>query len=766
VTDIVRRRIRITGIVQGVGFRPHVHTLATHHGLTGTVANDDRGVTIEVQGRPTAADTFLTDLLAGPPPAAIIQQVDATDLDPIDESGFRIVATDRTGTATTLVSPDLDVCADCVSEMTDPHDRRYRYPFINCTNCGPRFSIIRATPYDRPATTMAAFEMCTTCRAEYEDPTNRRFHAQPNACADCGPRLWLQTTYGTATDTADAIAAVKALIRTGGIIAIKGIGGFHLACDATSAVAVEELRRRKRRSAKPFAVMAADVETARTMVDLSDADVAVLTSRAKPIVLSPATGHSAGQVIAPGQRRIGVMLPYTPLHHMLLDPGDIWVMTSGNIATEPIITTNEDALLRLADVADAFLLHDRDIARPIDDSVVVSTRGDADTPGRADAAAVPVRRSRGFAPLPVDLAFSTPPMLAVGGELKATLCLADGSRAFLSQHIGDMENLETLGAFEQTATDLQDLLRIDPELLVCDMHPAYLSRRWAHEHADGRRVIEVQHHHAHIASLLAEHRWSSPVIGISFDGTGYGADGTVWGGEILVGDLTGFERAGHLQAFTMPGGDVSVRNPYRLALSLLHQHGHDWAAGLPPVDASPEEERAVIAHQLRSGLNALVTTSAGRLFDAVASLAGVCHEATYEAQAAMEFEALVEDVAVDGPGYKLPVETRDGMLVLSHAGLIRDILSDLDGHTATIEIAAKFHRSVARAIADAAAMIGAHSEVDTVGLSGGVFQNRVLTRMCTTLLNAAGFSVLTHRLVPPNDAGLALGQIALAVRKV
>ena len=411
------------------------------------------------------------------------------------------------------------------------------------------------------------------------------------------------------------------------------------------------------------------------------------------------------------------MLPYTPLHHLLLEPGDVWVMTSGNLATEPIITDNDDAVLRLRDVADAFLLHDRDIARPVDDSVVISV----------GSGSVPVRRSRGFAPMPVDLAFDTPPMLAVGGELKATLCLADGNRAFLSQHIGDMENLETLDAFEQTAADLQSLLRIDPEILVCDMHPAYLSRRWGHDHAGGRKVIEVQHHHAHMASLLAEHQTNEPIIGISFDGTGYGLDGTIWGGEILVGDLTGFGRAGHIQPFTMPGGDVSVRNPYRLALSLLHQHDHEWMSGLPPVDVCPDEERDVIAHQLTSGLNTTTTTSAGRLFDAVASLAGVCHEATFEAQAAMEFEALVGDASADGPRYVMPVEDRDGALVITHSELIDGVLADLANATTPDHIAARFHRGLAHGVLASAESTRARTGITRVGLSGGVFQNRVLT---------------------------------------
>ena len=752
MADLVRRRIRITGIVQGVGFRPHVHALATRHGLAGTVSNDDRGVTIEVQGPVSIIDAFITDLVASPPPAAIIQQVETTEVAVADESDFRIIRTDRTGSATTLVSPDLDVCSECVAEMRDPADRRYRYPFINCTNCGPRFSIIRETPYDRPITTMATFEMCGPCRTEYEDPADRRFHAQPNACPNCGPRVWLEAGGTGEVVDEDSITAVRERVRSGGVVAIKGIGGFHLACDATSAEVVDELRRRKRRAAKPFAVMTADLDTARAIVDISVADAAVLGSRAKPIVLLPATDDGLAAAIAPGQRRIGVMLPYTPLHHLLLEQGDIWVMTSGNLASEPIITDNEDAVLRLGDVADAFLLHDRDIARPVDDSVVISV---GSTP-------VPVRRSRGFAPMPVDLAFDTPPTLAVGGELKATLCIADGNRAFLSQHIGDMENLKTLAAFEQTAADFESLLRIDPEVLVCDMHPTYLSRRWAHEHADGRRVIEVQHHHAHIASLLAEHRTDEPIIGVSFDGTGYGLDGTVWGGEILVGDLTGFERAGHVEPFTMPGGDVSVRNPYRLALSLLSQHGHDWVPGLPPVDASTDEERSVIAHQLASGLNTTTTTSAGRLFDAVSSLAGVCHEATYEAQAAMELEALVSDARVDGPRYELAVEDRAGILVLGHGALVEPLLTDLASGMGRGEIAARFHRGLAFAVSEVAETLRARTGITRVGLSGGVFQNRTLTTMCAALLDDACSDVLTHRLVPSNDAGLALGQVALA----
>ena len=627
--------------------------------------------------------------------------------------------------------------------MLDPINRRYRYPFINCTNCGPRFTITLSTPYDRPATTMAPFAMCDACRAEYENPADRRFHAQPNACPACGPGLWLEPG-----GEGDPIEAARALVAAGRTVALKGVGGFHLACDARSDEAVRRLRERKNRADKPFAVMVADLATAETIVRLGAEERVALTSRRRPIVLADARADAGvSPAVAPGIDRLGVMLPCSPLHHLLVQPGEVWVMTSGNVSSEPIVTDNDVARRTLAPLADALLLHDRDVHVPCDDSVVrVLPDGE-----------LPVRRSRGYAPFPVRLGFSTVPTLAVGGELKATFCLASGSDAFMSQHIGDMANLETLAAFATAVDHMQTLFRIHPEMLVADLHPRYLSAGWAEKTAEGRPVVRVQHHHAHIASLIAENRHEGPVIGFSFDGTGYGTDGTIWGGEVLVGDLTGFERVGHLAPATLAGGDASVLRPYRMALSHLHRAGIAWEEGIPSVAAAPEAERRTLLHQVETGFASTQTTSVGRLFDAVSSLAGICHVVTYEGQAAMQLESAVDSRAEGAYTFAIGDD-----LVIDPTPAIVAIVDDLHAGATPGAISARFHRGLATAVADVAAALRARTGVGTVALSGGVFQNVTLLGEVTLLVAERGLSVLRHRLVPPNDGGLALGQVALA----
>ena len=763
-----RIRIEVTGVVQGVGFRPFVHRLATAAGLSGFVGNDGDGVFAELEGDPVAVDTVVARIVASPPPLAHIDAVTARAVEPTGSAGFEIVSSRAGSGAATFVSPDLDVCEDCRRELFDPADRRFRYPFINCTNCGPRFTITLSTPYDRPATTMAGFTMCGRCQAEYDDPTDRRFHAQPNACPECGPRVWIESDGDQVGDrVADPVAAARALVARGSIVAVKGVGGFHLACNARNDEAVSELRARKNRIEKPFAVMVADLATARSIVLLSDAESEVLASRRRPIVLAEARTDVSADIglspaVAPGMKRLGVMLPSSPLHHLLVEPGEVWVMTSGNISAEPIVKDNDEARRVLTHLADALLLHDRDIHVPCDDSVV-RLLGDDE---------LPVRRSRGYAPLPVRLGFDTPPTLAVGGELKATFCLAAGRDAFMSQHIGDMENLETLAAFTAAVEHMQTLFRIHPEVLVADLHPRYLSASWAERAADGRPVVRVQHHHAHIASVLAEHRHAGPVIGFSFDGTGYGTDGTIWGGEILVGDLTGFERVGHLAAAALPGGDASVRRPYRMALSHLYRAGLPWSDSIPAVAATPAVERAALRHQLETGLNSVDTSSMGRLFDAVASLAGVRHVVSYEGQAAMELEALVapdEDGAypfgiVDGAVLDGAVVDGAAMTgsVIDPTPALRGVLADLAAGVGPGIIAARFHHGLARTVAELARRIRRETGLGTVVLSGGVFQNAILTKEVTGRVAADGMTVLRHRIVPPNDGGLALGQLALA----
>ncbi len=751
-TTVIRQQLRVTGVVQGVGFRPTVYQLANNLGLAGFVGNDSAGVFIELEGESEAIDGFLLRLQADPPPLAHIDGVERSDMPVVGDAGFVIVASRRRDDATTLVSPDLEVCADCLAELSDPADRRYRYPFVNCTNCGPRFTITRETPYDRPLTTMARFVMCDACQAEYDDPTNRRFHAQPNACHDCGPHIWLEHD-GAIVSTEDIIAESRRRIAAGEIIAIKGIGGFHLACDARNVDAVATLRKRKHRTAKPFAVMAADLAGATAIASLTDPERILLEAPQRPIVLAEeAAGSELVAAVAPGTNRIGVMLPYAPLHHLLLEPGDVWVMTSANHASEPIVKDNDEARRQLASLADMMLLHNRSIHVHCDDSVVRVAAGGE----------LPIRRSRGYAPFPVRLPIAVPPMLAVGGELKATFCLADGKNAFMSQHIGDMENIETLDAFTAAVDHMISLFRIEPVRIVADLHPRYLSTRWAEERF-GDQVVHVQHHHAHIASVMAENGHLGPVIGFSFDGTGYGTDGTIWGGEILLGDLDGFERVGHLGVAQLVGGDAAVKRPYRMALAHLWAAGTTWDIRIPSVGRASEEERGIIRHQLETGLNSVETTSMGRLFDAVASLAGVRHEISYEGQAAIELEALgTADIT---GSYSFDLVERDGRLVLDPGGVIAAVAGDVVAGATAPVISTRFHRALADAVVASAEEMRRGYHVATAALSGGVFQNVTLLEAAKQGLEETGFEVLTHRLVPPNDGGLALGQIALAGRR-
>jgi hydrogenase maturation protein HypF len=748
-----RRRLIVTGIVQGVGFRPFVYSLATDLALCGFVGNDTDGVFIEVEGPRDALDRFTSRLRSEAPPAARIAAIDHADLVPSGDDSFRIVASRGATAGTALVSPDLRACDDCLRELRDPENRRFRYPFINCTNCGPRFTITESTPYDRPNTTMAPFAMCEPCRAEYEDPADRRFHAQPNACPDCGPRVWLETASTTTAE--DPIGRTRDLIAAGAVVAIKGIGGFHLACDASSDEAVALLRERKGRVEKPFAVMVADVATAHRVTELSDTEVRLLESRERPIVLATArVGSGVSDLVAPGTASFGVMLPYTPLHALLLEPGEVWVMTSGNRAQEPIVTGNEDARTRLGDLVDAFLMHDRDIHVPCDDSV---TRV-------VDGTELPVRRSRGYAPYPVPLPFAVPPLLATGGELKATFCLASGHDGFMSQHIGDMENLETLDAFARAVEHFRDLFRIEPQLIAADLHPGYLSTRWAKREANGRPVVEVQHHHAHIAAVMADNGLTEPVIGFSFDGTGYGTDGTVWGGEVLIADYGTFRRVAHLTPVPLPGGDAAVRQPWRMALSHLWAAGIPWAPDLPPVAATEPTERSVVRTQLERRLNSVDTSSMGRLFDAIASLSGVRHRVTYEAQAAIELEALVRDTATGS--YRFGIRTGAGTILVDPGPVVEAVVGDVRAGTDPGTIAARFHRGVAEMMVAVADRVRQRHGLATVGLSGGVFQNVTIAEAARNRLEEAGFTVATHRLVPPNDGGLALGQAVIAGREM
>ncbi|MGH3960785.1 carbamoyltransferase HypF [Mycobacterium sp.] len=751
----VRQRFTVTGVVQGVGFRPFVHRIASELGLAGFVGNDSGAVFIEVQGSVARIVDFGRQLRADAPPLARISAVSVVELEANGDAGFRIVESQTVLGATTPIPPDIAVCDDCVAELFDPADRRYRHPFITCTNCGPRFTIIRALPYDRPATTMSAFAMCERCAAEYHDPANRRFHAQPIACPDCGPSLWFQQGAERVGGSDAALAATQHALADGAVVAIKGIGGYHLACVVDDESVVAGLRARKARGAKPFAVLVRDLEVARRYAHIDDTEAAVLTSPARPIVLLRRR-HDApvAAAVAPGSPLIGLMLPYSPIHHLLLAPvPDALVMTSANRSDEPICFTEDDAALRLlrpsAALCDAVLDHNRPIHVPCDDSVVRVI----------DDRELPIRRSRGYAPLPIDLGRDGPSVLAVGGELKNTFCLTDGARAYMSGHIGDMATLETLRAFERAVGQLSEI-RHQPVRLAADLHPGYQTRSWAERHADDRPLDLVQHHHAHVVSLLAEHgRLGEPITGVSFDGTGYGCDGTIWGGEILaVGpDSRRFVRVAHLLPVPLPGGDAAVRNPWRMALSALWMAGVDWTPDLAPVRAASPAELRVTRSQLDSNVGCVPCSSMGRLFDAVASLLGVRHRIDYEGQAAIELEVLAE--SVDEPA-ALRLNVRDDG-VIDPLPMVRAMVSALRAGARPAALAAGFHRAVAAAVAEAVELVAGN--VRLVGLTGGVFQNVLLLRACRGRLQQAGFEVLTHHTVPPNDGGLALGQAAVSM---
>ena len=751
-----RRRLRICvrGVVQGVGFRPFVYTCAAEAGLTGSVRNDSAGAVIEVEGDGAAVASFLLRLQRHPPPLAMIEELSTQDIPLIGGTGFVIADTSRSDGGRTLASPDVAMCVDCDSELRDPDNRRYRHPFVNCTNCGPRFTIIGSLPYDRAATTMAHFPMCSECAREYADPTDRRFHAQPVCCPHCGPTLRYRTPDGIHTHGADGLRHARKLLRDGGILALKGIGGYHLACDASDATAVAELRRRKRRGDKPFAVMVPDLDAAGAIAEVDAAAVRALSGVQRPIVLLTRRPHAAvADAVAPHNPDLGVMLAYAPVHVLLFglpgdDPGpQCLVMTSGNLGGEPICFTDDEAVDRLAGLADGWLMHDRAILVPCDDSVI----------RMVDGHELPIRRSRGYAPLPVTLPISISPPLAVGADLKNTLAVADGKYAWLSQHVGDMDDVATLSAFDSAHRHLCELTGVDPEVLVADAHPRYRSTAWARRHADGRPVRYVQHHHAHLAAVMAEHGLDGnpQVLGFAFDGTGYGPDGAVWGGEAMLADYKGYLRLAHLKYVPIAGGDLSVIRPYRMALAHLWAAGLEWDDDLPPVRACPADERRVLRHQLETGLACAPTSSMGRLFDAVAALAGVRQEVAYEAQAAIELEGLARHQAVGDTRYAFDIDTRTPAWQFDPAKLLSAIVTDVrDGVPAGI-IGARFHH----AVADLVVAVATSAETPLVALSGGVFQNAMLLQLATHALRAKGFEVITHRRVPPNDGGIALGQL-------
>lgn len=753
-----RRRLVVRGVVQGVGFRPHVARLAADLGLGGRCRNDSTCVVVEVEGPAEAVDRFAARLVDEAPPLARIAHVTSSLVPTTGDDSFAIDESSSGAGARTMVPPDAATCPDCLRELFDPADRRYRHPFLSCTNCGPRFTITEDLPYDRAATTMRGFAMCEACAGEYGDPTDRRHHAQPIACHDCGPTLAMTRADGTqlAAGTEPVLAAALAAIAEGEILAVKGLGGYHLVCDATSDAAVARLRRRKQRPHQPFAVMARDLDGLAGLVEVPDDAIPALTGPEHAIVLLPRLPDAAvSGGVAPGLRELGVLLPYTPVHHLLLAHGGVLVTTSGNLSGEPLCFDDEDARLRLGPVADAFVTHDRPIAVPCEDSVAAWSPTEG---------LVPVRRSRGQAPIPVAVPGQAV-VLAAGAEVKNTFTLARDGLAFVSAHLGDLGTLESLRAQAVAVDQMVRFHRRAPELVVADAHPGYSSRAWAARFAAdlGVPLQLVQHHHAHLAALAAEHgRLDEPVLGLVLDGTGYGCDATVWGGELLLlGDRgASARRVGHLGDVPLPGGDAGVRHPVRTAAASLLAHGIDLA-GTPVAEELTPAERRLLEGAAPTRTGWTTTTSAGRLFDVVSSLLGVRHRITYEAQAAIELEALAESAGrvVDLELPVLPGET----VVLDPGPLLAALVAALrDGEEPAV-LARSFHDALARGLVRAVDRAGATHDHGPVGLTGGVFANRLLLHLTRSRLRSAGHEVLVHRTVPPNDGGLSLGQVAVGL---
>lgn len=751
----MRLHVAVRGAVQGVGFRPFVYRLATEMGLRGWVNNSPQGVFIEVEGAGAAVRTFLTRLESEKPQRASIRSVEPQVLEPAGYDDFEIRRSSQDGAKTALVLPDIATCPDCLAEILDPTNRRYRYPFTNCTNCGPRYSIIEALPYDRPNTTMKRFAMCDRCREEYENPLDRRFHAQPTACPDCGPLLEFWDAKGIVRAThEEALLAATVAIQKGSVVALKGLGGFHLIVDACDQTAVRRLRRRKRREEKPLALMFPTVEHVRSECDLSDPEERLLMAPEAPIVLLRrhlAGGSIIADAVAPHNPYLGAMLPYTPLHHLLMaELGFPVVATSGNLSDEPICTDETEALERLKGIADFFLVHNRPIARHVDDSVVRVLMGRE----------MMIRRARGYAPMPVPLSQPTPPIMAVGAHLKNAVAVAVGCEAFISQHIGDLETTQANAAFECVSGDLQRLFDLKPVIVACDEHPDYRSTQFAR--TLGKPMLPVQHHYAHVLACMADNGIVAPVLGVAWDGTGYGADGTIWGGEFLAINESGFKRVAHFRTFRLPGGEKAVKEPRRSAFGLLYEAFGDamteWD-DLPSMRSFSKGDRETLASMLRSDINAPRTSSVGRLFDAVASLCGVRHEDRFEGQAAIELEFAL-DGASAGERYEFDlVQPSDGgPIIVDWAPVLDAVLQDVRAGLRPRAISVRFHNALVETVASVAARVGLHNVV----LSGGCFQNAYLLEHAVRRLENEGFQAFWHRNVPSNDGGIALGQIMAA----
>lgn len=752
--------IHISGIVQGVGFRPYVYKLATNAGLKGWVCNSAKGVEIEITGTKQVIENFINTIKDSPPPLSSIDNFYVNQVPYKDFPSFLIRESIDNDAEFLPVSPDISICPDCKRELFNPTDRRYHYPFINCTNCGPRFSITRKIPYDRPNTTMDQFALCPECLQEYQNPADRRFHAQPVACKTCGPHIWFEENGSILDEDESALQLARSYIKNGKILALKGLGGFHLVCDATNIEAVQRLRSRKHRTDKPFALMAFDEKVISEYCELTENSSKLINSPQAPIMLLPITvkGKNLQKNIAPGQKRLGFMLPYTPLHCLLLEPEtgypQILVMTSANISEEPIAFINEEARTRLSSLADAYLMHDRPIHMRIDDSVYTEN----------SRSIYPIRRARGFAPNPIRLHKDILPILGSGALLKNTFCLSRDQYAFVSHHIGDLENYETLQAYRDAIQHYEELFRIHPIAIAGDMHPDYLARQYAIDRAKEENIpyFDIQHHHAHIAACLAENKWEGkePVIGLSFDGTGYGTDGKIWGGEIMIVDYTGFDRCYFLTEMPLPGGDTAIQKPYRLAYAYLKASRIDLDERLPLFSIISQQEKMVIDQQLQSHFNTQFTSSMGRLFDVVASLLGIRFEVNYEAQAAIELEAIADynenglyPFSFEGPAIQI-------------SDLFNSIILDVIAHVAIGKISAKFHNTIVQIALKACKSIRSDRGINHVALSGGVWQNIYLFDKMIVALEKEGFLPIFHHQLPPNDACLSLGQVVITAEQM
>ncbi len=751
----IAKKVEVNGIVQGVGFRPFVFGLAQRFGLKGEVANTSAGVMIHIEGSSKKINLFLKELSANHPPLAHITDVCVKDEPCRGFNTFSIAQSRSPEKISTLISPDMAVCEDCLQELFDPNNRRFEYPFINCTNCGPRYTIIEDIPYDRPKTSMKQFKMCDQCRAEYDNPRDRRFHAQPNACPECGPQILLCDHTGHVIESSNAVQKAAELLRAGEILAIKGLGGFHLAADARNDSAVSKLRKRKHREEKPFAMMAEHIQDIQKFAYVDPEDEKLLKLARCPIViLRKKEPNNISQEVSPRNRYFGVMLAYTPLHYLLLRKiAAPLVMTSGNISEEPIAINNDEAFVRLSSIADYFLVHNRDIYLRSDDSIVRNMAGETRL----------FRRSRGYVPMPVFINNKKVQVLACGAELKNTVCLTKDDKAFLSQHIGDLENLSTYDFFKMTIEHMKRIIDIEPEVIACDLHPDYFSTRYALEQKD-LPVIQVQHHHAHIAACMAENRKKGPVIGLSFDGTGYGTDKTVWGGEVLVVDEQSFHRAAHLDCVPMPGGASAIKEPWRMAISYLyHVYGERIRdLDIPLIRESDHQKIELMIKMIQKKINSPQTSSLGRLFDGVAALIGVRNRTVFEGQAAMELEMIANWPV--RKGYDYGWTSRDHHILFLEP-IITGIVSDLEKGVPPAEISGKFHFTLIQMFSKISCFIRKETNVHIAALSGGSFQNNLLLSGLIESLNELGFEVLSHRKVPPNDANISLGQAVVAASR-